>query len=116
MSELNHKLNSIWNTAAPPDTKRVYQNQLDLFYEYSPIIKNLQNLIKCPSEILQKELEGYCDFLNERVKKDEMSPPRGEDDRGGEEAAPEGPREAPDRLDDRGAARRCARRQDRRVR
>ena len=23
---------------------------------------------------MQKELEGYCDFLNERIKKDEISP------------------------------------------
>ena len=74
MSETTHKVNSIWETSAPADTKRVYQNQLDLFYSYSENIKDLEALIKYPSEKLQKELEGYCDFLNKRVERGELSP------------------------------------------
>ena len=73
MSKLEEKLNDIWDTAAPSGTKRVYQNQLDMFYDYSNILKNLHDLIACPPEILQKELEGYCDHMNKRVKIDEIS-------------------------------------------
>ncbi len=67
MSELKHKINSVMNSNADPDTKSIYQNQLSLFYRYSDVIKNLEFLIGCSSDVLQKELEGYCNFLNSRV-------------------------------------------------
>jgi len=74
MSELDEKLNSIWDTDNPIDTKKIYQNHLDLYYRYSNYVKNLEDLIRCPSDTLQKDLEGYCMFLAQRVKNGELSP------------------------------------------
>jgi len=44
-----------------------------LFYNYSNVVNNLESLIKCPSDILQNEFEGLCDFLNPCVDKGTLS-------------------------------------------
>jgi len=74
MSKLEHKINSVGDSNASPSTKLIYENQLSLFYRYSNVVNNLEDLIKYPSDILQNELEGYCDFLNFCVAQDELSP------------------------------------------
>jgi len=52
MSELDEKLHNIWDTDNPIDTKKIYQNQIGLYYRYSNQIKNLEDLIRCPSDTL----------------------------------------------------------------
>jgi len=43
MSELKHKINSVMDSNAAFDTKKIYLNQLSLFYDHSNIIKNLED-------------------------------------------------------------------------
>lgn len=55
-------------------TNLIYQNPISLFYNYSGVVGDLEDLIKYPSNILDKELEEYCNFLNSRVSGGELSP------------------------------------------
>jgi len=74
LTEKKIRVNDIWDTNAPIATKRSYQKQLNWFYNFSKVVHNLEDLAKCPSDVLQEEIELYCDFQNRRVKKAELSP------------------------------------------
>jgi len=52
MSELDEKLHNIWDTDNPIDTKKNLSEPDGLYYRNSNQIKNLEDLIRCPSDTL----------------------------------------------------------------
>lgn len=74
VSDQQNKFTSILDGNAPKDTKSTYIRHLARFYNQSQTIHCLEDLIRCPTQKLQKELEKYCDFLNNRVTKGDLSP------------------------------------------